>query len=531
MTTSNNRYPRSKTETRGVTRRQVLQTGGALTLGWGLWPLASMGENDSTPKSGGTLRVALGSGNTTDTYDPATITGAYMQAICFARCNCLTEIGPDGSVIPELAESWDVSPDARVWTFDLRKGVEFHNGKTLDSEDVLASINHHRGPDSVSAMKPILDTVSEMRTDGPSRIVFTLTAGNADFPYTLSEFQMIILPVIGGKLDVTTALGTGPYIMQEFEPGVRAFMTRNPNYWKENRAFFDSIEMLSIRDTSSRVGALLSGQADVIDRVDFKVAARLGASAGTRVLEVSGAQHYTFAMNTQKEPFNDVNVRLALKLAINRQQLVDNILLGHGFVGNDQPIGPSYRYFDSKIEQRHYDPDKARHYLEKAGLSKLSVSLSAADAAFPGAVDAASLYSEHASAAGINIQVVREPNDGYFSDVWRVKPFSAVYWRGRPTEDWMFSTTYAAGAPWNDAFWENERFNELLLAARAELDDSKRQEMYSEMQRLVRDDGGTVVPMFANYLSGLSERVRHPAKLTKTNELDGLRFSERWWLS
>ena len=199
-------------------------------------------------------------------------------------------------------------------------------------------------------------------------------------------------------------------------------------------------------------------------------------------------------------------------------------------VGNDHPIGRSNRFHADNLEQRTYDPDKAKHHLKKAGMENLKVDLSAADAAFPGAVDAAVLYKEHAEKAGIEINVVREPNDGYWSNVWMQKPWCAVYWGGRPTEDWMFSTAYAAGASWNDSFWDHERFNDLLIEARAELDEAKRREMYAEMQTIVRDEGGVVVPLFNNYVMALSSKLAHE-DMGANWSLDGFRAVERWWFA
>ena len=157
--------------------------------------------------------------------------------------------------------------------------------------------------------------------------------------------------------------------------------------------------------------------------------------------------------------------------------------------------------------------------------------LSAAEAAFGGAVDAAVLYRDAAAKAGIDIEVVREPNDGYWDKVWLKKPWCLSYWTGRPTEDWMFSQAYSADADWNETHWKHDRFNELLVQARAEIDEGKRGAMYREMQLIVRDEGGAVVPMYANYVWATGENVTHDEKVAANWEMDGNRAIERWWFA
>ncbi len=155
------------------------------------------------------------------------------------------------------------------------------------------------------------------------------------------------------------------------------------------------------------------------------------------------------------------------------------ILRGYGEPGNDHPIAPVNKYYAKDLEQRKYDPDKAKFYMKKAGMLDHTFNLHAADAAFAGAVDAAVLMKEQAKKAGININVVREPDDGYWSNVWMKKEWSHVLLGvGRPIEDMMFSVAYSDGAPWNDTLWSNERFNKLLISARAELDTDKRRKLY-----------------------------------------------------
>ena len=181
--------------------------------------------------------------------------------------------------------------------------------------------------------------------------------------------------------------------------------------------------------------------------------------------------------------------------------------------------------------QHEYDPEKAKFHLKKAGLDGLKVDLSAADAAFAGAVDAAVLYQASAAKVGVEINVVRESSDGYWSNVWNKKPWCASYWVGRPTEDWMFSTAYERGAPWNDSQWEHEKFNKLLIEARAELNSNKRRELYREMQRITKDEGGVVVPAFANYVYATSKKIAHPETVGNNGPMDGARMMERWWMA
>jgi peptide/nickel transport system substrate-binding protein len=210
---------------------------------------------------------------------------------------------------------------------------------------------------------------------------------------------------------------------------------------------------------------------------------------------------------------------------------VDKILAGHGTVSNDNPIGPANRYFHAEMEAKTYDPDKAKFHLKEAGMDTLEVTLSAANAAFNGAVDAAVLMSEKAAAAGITITVDRVPDDGYWDNVWMKAPFCASYWGGRPVEDQMFTTAYTTGAAWNESFWGNGRFDELLVAARAELDETKRREMYHEMQQLVSFEGSTIIPMYNNYVMAAANSIATPEVISKNWNLDGFRCVERWWFA
>lgn len=513
---------------RGMTRRGLLKSGAALTAAGLILP-AGMALAQDTPKKGGVFRIGIGHGSSTDGYDPGLWDQLFVQTFAASRHNYLIEIGADGLLAPEIAESWD-SDDGMTWVFKIRQGVTFHSGKTLTAEDVLASLNHHRGEGSTSAAKPFFDAVTDISVDGQN-VVVTLTASNADFPYLMSDYHLPIMPAMDGKIDPTTTDGCGGYIVDSYEPGVQATLNRNPNYWKSDRAHFDQVVLLSILDPAARLNALITGQVDVIDQVDPASIGLLESRGVANILSISGNAHYVFPMDARAAPFSDNNVRLALKYAFDRQELVDKILAGHGSVANDNPIGPASRYYFAEMEAKSYDPDKAKFHLKEAGMDSLQVTVSAANAAFSGAVDAAVLMSEKAAAAGIEITVDRVPDDGYWDNVWMKKPFCASYWGGRPVEDQMFTTAYAKGASWNESFWENDRFETLLVAARSELDETKRREMYQEMQQIVSFEGSTIIPMYNNYVMALSKAVATPAKVSSNWNLDGFRSVERWWFA
>lgn len=515
-------------QTGRISRREFLGRAGALVAAGMLTTSTAHTVLAAEPHRGGHMRLAMGHGSTSDTLNPATIENGLQWVAAYAVANTLTELAPDGKLVPALASEWDSSPDARIWTFKLRKDVEFHNGKTMVAEDVIASINFHRGDETKSSGKSTMAPVTDIRADGSHTVIFELSGGNADFPFNFNEAVFGIYPAKDSSID-WQAGGSGGYKIVKAEPGVRYDFERNPSYWKTGRAHADTIELLTIADATARSSALMSGSVDAIDQVDLKTAHLLARNPSITVEEGSGPLHYAFPMRVKTAPFDNPDLRKALKYSLNREEMVQKILLGHGVIGNDHPIGPSYRYHAGDIEQTAFDPDKARYHMKKSGLDAITIDLSAADAAFAGAVDAVQLYQASAAKAGIKINIVREPNDGYWSNVWNKKPWCASYWGGYTTEDTMFSNGYAAGAAWNDTQWDDERFGELLVASRAELDQERRADMYRDMQTLLRDEGGAVVPMFANAVIAMTDKIAH-GQQSWVRAFDGRRIMERWWM-
>jgi peptide/nickel transport system substrate-binding protein len=512
-----------------ISRREFIGRATALGLAAAI-PLGIRMEEAKAaePMHGGRLRQAVRGGATSDSLEGAQLIDTHNLNTSWQVRSNLTEVTADGDVTGELAESWEPDAVARVWAFKLRQGVEFHNGKTLDANDVVYSINAHRGPDSKSGASGVVAGIEDLKADGDN-VIFTLEEGNADFPFLMSDYHLVVAPAGTEGPQWDEGIGTGPYLLTAWEPGVRSASKRNPNYFKEGLPYFDEVETLNVIDVNARTNSLRTGEVDAIEAPELKTLHLLENAAGLKVVEASANKHSEYIMNMSLPPFDNNDVRLALKYAIDRNALLNTVLRGHGYLGNDHPIGRGQKYFAKDIPQRELDLDKARFHLQKAGLSQLDVALHAADAAWAGAVDGAILFKEHAAPAGINIEVVREPGDGYWSNVWMQKPFVASYWSGRVTEDWMFSVGYAEDAAWNETFWKHDRFNVLLKAARAELDETRRGEMYAEMQLVVRDEGGVVVPVFANFVAAASANIGTPEKIGGNWPMDGAKNFERWW--
>ncbi len=517
-----------------ISRREFFGRAAALGVGTALAStVLSEAGVAAEPKRGGSAKFGLAHGATTDTGDPAAYPDTGTQVPFWgSMSNGLTEVDPKGIIQADLCESMEPTDKAATWVFKLRKGVTFHNGKSLTPEDVIASYRHHMGPNSKSAVKSVLAAIKDIKADGPNTVIFTLDGGNADFPYLTSDYHIPIMPAnADGSADWQSNVRTGPFSFVSWEPGVRAKLKRYPNYHEEGKPYFDDVEFL-IDHRRHRAHQRADDRRGALDRPPRPQDAQFAeAQSGHLRSPRSPATATTRSrwMSTVA-PFDNNDVRTALKWAIDREEIAKKVFLGHGVPGNDNPIAPSVKFAIDPKPKFSFDAEKAKFHLKKAGLSNLKVDLSAADAAFNGAIDAAVLYQESAKKAGIDINVIREPNDGYFDNVWLKKPWCADYWSGRPTCDWMFSVVYAKGAAWNETKWANPHFNDLLVAARSETDDKKRAEMYAEMQQLVHDDCGQIVILFNNYVEAASKKLAH-GEIATNWECDGLKIAKRWWFA
>ena len=489
-----------------ISRREFMGRAAALgvTAATASMLLASAARAEG-PVKGGTLKAGMAGGESTNSLDPALAASEVPFMVNMTWGEMLVDVNAKGEIDYRIAEEVSSNADATEWKFKIRAGVEFHDGKTVTADDVIATLKRHTDEKSQSGALGIVQGISEMSAEG-DMVTLKLASANADLPFLIGDYHLIIQP--GGGVDNPAAgIGTGAYKVTSYEPGVIATFERNPNYWDSSRGHADGVELLTINDDTARTAAIQAGQVHMIDRVDPKIVELLKSTPEVIVERASGPGHYVFIMHCDKAPFDNNDLRMALKMAINRQELVDKVLGGYGSRGNDFPINGAYPLFDDSIAQREYDAAAAADFYKKSGHDGSPIVLQVAPGAFPGAVDAANLFAASANAAGIPLSIKLEPDDGYWSNVWNVAPFCASYWGGRPVQDQMYTTAYLSTAEWNDTKFKNAKFDELLLAAKGELDAAKRKGMYSEMAHIVRDEGGLICPMFNDWVEGRRAEV------------------------
>ena len=510
-----------------ISRREFLGRAAALGAGAALTTslLAQVEARAAdTPKKGGVLKAGMAGGSTSDTMNPTTTTDSVGILANFSVYSALIENGADNKPIPELAESYEAKPGAAEWVLNLRQGVTFSNGKSFGADDVIYSLNLHRGQTKSGAAGP-MKAVTDVKKLGPNQVQVTLASGDADFAYVLSDYHLMMVP--DGFTDWANPIGTGAFVMDKFDPGVRVSLKRNASFWKKDRGWLDGFEVTVINDSSARTNALISGQVDVINRVDPKTVALVQKAPKVAIVRAPAGWHAIMPMRIDLAPYSNPDTRLALKLGVDREQMMKTLFAGFGNLGNDHPIPKGDPFFNSELAQTKYDPDKAKFHYQKAGSP--AILLQASDAAFNGAVDMATLMQASCAKAGIKIEVKKEPADGFWDNVWLKAPFMTGYWGGRPAATQMLGVAYAANAPWNETHWNDPKFEKLLADARGEINEDKRRVYIYAMQEMLHSEGGAIIPAFRDYIDAHNAKVGGHTPHSGF-DMDNCRLAEKAWV-
>ncbi|WP_334312313.1 ABC transporter substrate-binding protein [Cognatishimia sp. SS12] len=505
----------------------MLKTGAAA----GLFAAAGL-PLTAGPKRGGVLRLGLAGAHPTDSWDSRSHVDAFMIIAGHgAVFDTLTQVSATGELAGELAESWQAAPDAQSWVFKLRRDAEFHNGKPFVAEDVIASLRLHLDVSAASPARHIVASIAQMTAVSDHELRFDLTAPNADFPFLLSDYHLCIYPAGQIAEAMRQGIGTGLYKVIRFEPGQRALLARVSGHYKDGQAgWFDAVELHAMPDHAQRMAALSKGQVDAINQLAPGASDHISRTPALALAEVTGSQHFGLPMRSDIAPFYDPDVRRALKHAIDRPTFLDQVLGGHGAIAHDQPIGPANQFYLPELSGHSYDPEKARFLLRRAGLGGHRFELTLSEAAFPLPEAGVAQLKDAFAKAGVNVGFRQAQAPGYWAGAWGASPWRASRWSGRATEDWMFSASAQTGAAWNETHWDNARFQQMLLAARAELSTARRRALYHDMQVLMSQEGGALIPVFANFLDAHHTRLAHGPVLGNLHGMDSARLIERWWL-
>lgn len=509
----------------GYERRHVLKLMAAtgVTLATAQNLLSSGGAAmAATPKKGGSLVMASNLHGPDDQLDPALFTSTIDYTRGRATYNSLVQHSNDLDPQPELAEEFSPNADGSEWKFKIRQGVNFHDGSKMTADDVIYSMRRHAGDDSKSVIKSIMATVKEWKKDGEYGVTAVMDGPNADLPVLLGLFQTKIV-----KNGTTgEGNGTGPFKMESFEPGVKSVHVRNEDYWREG-ANLDACEITAITDPVARANALIAGDVQLATQIDPKAIKLIDGADGVSVVSIPAGLYMGICALKNSAPGESDDFVKGLQYIQDRDRIVSKILKGHGTVGNDQPVMSAHGAdFCSELEQREYDPDKAKFHFKKAGIKSAELFVAPVVA---GIEDACLLAQANCAKIGFDLKIKRVPTDGYWGAVWMKEPLNTVTWNMRPTANSQLAIQFAPGAKWNDTYWNNERMGVLLKSSLSELDPAKRHEMYCEMQTLVHNHSGMVIPAHVNILDGKSDKVMGMPTVP-LGQLGGCEWPEFCWL-
>ena len=457
-----------------------------------------------TPKRGGRVVFADQQHGPADTLDPALSTGAidYFRGRMFY--SSLTRLTDALGWEPELAEEVISNDDATVWTFKIRKGVTFHDGKTLDADDVVYSMNRHLGENSVSLASALVSMVDRWEKVNKYEVRAMLATPNADLPIALGTFHFKI--VQDGQTDFSTTSGSGPYKVKEFKPGVRAIGVRNENYWEEG-GYLDELEHFGIGDETARLNAFLAGDINAMANVPAKAIAQIEGTPGKKIWSIESGRYVNIVPRQDIASSSNPHLAKAMQYLQDRQRLLKGVLKGHGGLGNDHPIGPAYFDHSPDIPQRELDPDKAAYHFKESGIGDAPIEVIAADVG-PGAVDQCLFMQREGRKIGMNFDVKQVTTDGYWGAVWLKAPICVATWNMRPTANIMMTLGFHSEAAWNEARWSNPQFDQLLETVRSVTDPAKRKQMYHDLQMMIHEGNGMSIPAHLSYVDGIDSNIK-----------------------
>jgi peptide/nickel transport system substrate-binding protein len=452
------------------------------------------------------LRVALGT--TLSQLDPAKTTIGDEYVYVHLVFNGLSRIDPDMTVKPDLAESWSASDDLKTWTFKLRQGVKFHHGRALDADDVVATITRILDPATGSRARTNLSMVDKVVVIDPRTVRFDLNIPYAGFADVFADRQLRIVPK--DKLDAlsTHPIGTGPFMFKSWSPGDRLELVKNPDYFEPGLPKLDGVTLRILPESATRMAALESGAVDILWSMPYESVDTIKNNPNLRIDSVSTPTWDGVILNNARPPFNDVRVRQALALTVDKAAIVELALFGQGDP-TFSPIPPSHPYFNKSLKFNPPDVAKAKQLLAAAGYPNgFDVTMQVPQEREQ-RVRVGVSVRDMARAAGIRINIERVPFASYTANVaGKAQMFVDGYF-ARPTIDSAVYPFYHSSGSWNDQLWhyKDARVDQLLDDARKTNDEAARKAIFEKFQAIVEETVPGIVAYSAAHVNGVAKKV------------------------
>ncbi|MDO8212618.1 ABC transporter substrate-binding protein [Conexibacter sp. CPCC 206217] len=508
----------------GHTRRQVVRgtLAGGVVVGLGGLLAACGGDSDSGAatgsstgattaaepgsfRRGGTLRVGATGGGARDTLDAHRTTSDPDMARIW---NLYEPLAVRSTSFEELemlvAES--IEPEGKTadtWIVKIRPGILFHDGRPVTADDVIFSIQRildPRDPKQGAASIGYVD-YRRLRKLDDKTVRIPLRQPNAGFPDDIGQPFNGIVPV---GYDPRAPIGTGAFRYQSFTPGEQSTFVRNEHYWQEGKPAVDTLVIIDFADDAARVNALLGDQVDAIDNLPAPQIASVRANPKLRVLISRTGAWKPITMRVDAAPFDDVRVRQAFRLIVDREQMVQQVLAGEGEIANDI-FGRYDAAYNSSLPQRTQDLEQARALLKQAGREGLSIEFVTAPV-FQGAVEQAQVFAQQAKGAGVDVKLRKVDSSTFYGPDYLRWVLAQDSWSTRLYLP-QVSQSNLPTSPFNETHWNPPEFVKLIDQARAELDEAKRTEIIHQAQRMQYEQGGEIIPYWSNMIDAHSAAV------------------------
>lgn len=496
-----------------ITRREFLRRGSV--LGMSLALLGTLSGTSLAPAA----RAATAPGNftiraamvtPTGAIDPVTIadTGG-ITVLCQAAEYLLVSTG-DLSLRPVLAESWKPNADGSVWTFKLREGVKFHNGKTMSADDVVASIDRladpANGSNALSVFKGLLGKGATKKVD-ETTVEFHLDAPNGNFPYLISSdnYNAVILPAGYEGHYEKSFPGTGPFRIEKYTPKVGASFVRNPDYWG-SKVLPARVELKFFDDLQPRVLALQGGQVDLIGQVYVGGARSLFNNPKIKFIDLKSSAHRELHMRNDKEPFTDKRVRRAVALCLNRPEIIQGLLLGKASLGNDSPFAPVFPSTNTSVAQRTKNLKEARQLLEAAGKAK-GFTVQLTTQRYQEIPNYAVLVQNALKEIGVKIDIKLETSSAYYGKAvygqsdWLDSAMGITDYGHRGVPNVFLAAPLESDGTWNAAHFKNPHYDALVKQYVKTVDLQSQRDVAGKIERLLLDETPIVYAYFFDWLT------------------------------